>query len=88
MKSKSRLQSILRFSIISVVFLVVYASALYLIDPDIAEIKDIFTTGIALIGSMTIALIGRYGARETVLSSKADNPEVAEMITKGMNNER
>lgn len=84
MKSKSRLQSILRFSIISVVFLIVYASALYIYNPDIAEIKDIFTTGIALIGSMTIALITRYGAREAVLSSKADNKEVAEMITKGM----
>jgi len=85
MKSnKSRLQSILRFSILSVLLIMVYVSIVFIFRPDVIELKDIFTTGITLIGSMTIALIGRYGIREAVLSSKAESKDVIDTITKGL----
>lgn len=75
----------MKFSILSVLFIMIYVSIIFILNPDVIELKDIFITGITLIGSMTIALIGRYGIREAVLSGKAESKDVSDIIAKGLN---
>ena len=87
MKSKSRLQAynLLILIIICVMFLAVIAliGILKLVEQTI-PIMTAFTSlcGVAMICAGIPS--ARKAIRESILSSKADNPEVAGVITKGM----